>query len=328
MSVVPLVLLTSRVHAFLATERRERIAHMSAKRVEADRKHNPRMRIALGAIGIGSLAMASLVACGGAAPPPAPPEQTSTAATGPALVEPAPVESAPQSTDGEPVAAEHTQQPSEQEQPDVPPEGSSLDRLMQAHFNDALLIRKAVIEGRSEDASYPATVIANIEDMEKLPEGWSVFVEQMQTTAKRITNSTTAPAVAAAAADLGVSCGLCHQRFGGPKPSKELAPTTDATFESQMKHHIWATERLWEGLAVPSGTAWDTGAKALTAEPFPPELLKKGGVDVRTAANDFTKLAAKAPLQKTIADRAGLYAELLVTCGTCHQAAKAQGVKK
>jgi hypothetical protein len=73
-------------------------------------------------------------------------------------------------------------------------------------------------------------------------------------------------------------------------------------------------------LARPSNDAWATGTKALSSEPFPTEFLKQGGVDVRTSADDFTKLVKKAPGKKTIQDRAALYAELLVTCGTCHRA--------
>lgn len=198
--------------------------------------------------------------------------------------------------------------------------GAAPDRIMQAHFQDALLIRQAVIDGRPQDAANPATVIANLQNLEKLPEGWRPFVEDMQATAQRITNGTTAAAVAGAAADLGLTCGACHAKLGGPKPSADPAPSIDASLESRMEHHAWATERLWEGLATPSDQAWNTGAQALTTQQIPLEVTKKGGVDARSAAKDFKNLVAKAPSRKTTQERASLYAELLVTCGTCHQA--------
>jgi cytochrome c553 len=191
---------------------------------------------------------------------------------------------------------------------------------MQAHFKDALLIREAVIAGKSEEAANPATVIANTQNLEDLPKGWREFVEPMQRTARRVSDGTSAPAVAAAAADLGVSCGACHQKHGGPKASTEPAPKAGSTLEERMKHHIWATERLWEGLAIPSNDAWNLGAQALSSDPFPPESLKPGGVDARGAAQDFVKLAKKAGSKKSAQERAALYAELLLTCGTCHQA--------
>jgi hypothetical protein len=88
-----------------------------------------------------------------------------------------------------------------------------------------------------------------------------------------------------------------------------------------MARHAWATERLWEGLYVPSEKAWNGGAAVLAheTEPFPPDLLKKGGVHVRTAAQDFARLAQSTPAQKSPSDRAALYAQLLETCGVCHQ---------
>jgi cytochrome c556 len=262
---------------------------------------------------LGVTVMAGFAACAGSAPPP---ETAAPVETAPAQSSAAePEEPAPTQT----AAAEVTPPPPK---PDVPPEGSSLDRIMQAHFKDALLIRQSVIDGKPEQAAQAATVIANIKDLDKLPEGWQPFVEHMQETAKRFRDSTTAAAAAGAAADLGVSCGLCHQKHGGPKPSTDPLPPMGTTIETRMQRHIWATERLWEALALPSNDAWKAGVNALSTEPFPKEFLKEGGVDVRTSANDFTKLVGKASAKKTTEQRAELYAELLVTCGTCHQASK------
>lgn len=44
--------------------------------------------------------------------------------------------------------------------PDMPRPGASVDRVMRAHFHDALLIREAVIAGTPERAANPATVLA------------------------------------------------------------------------------------------------------------------------------------------------------------------------
>ncbi len=250
-----------------------------------------------------------------------PPEQ-------PPPVQPTPTFSAPASVPAAPAPAPApaaAPAPSEQSgssraAPDVPPPGSPLDRVMQAHFQDALLIRKAVIEGTPERASEPAQVFVDLGDLGSLPHGWQGFVERMQDAARRITNSTSSAQTAAATADLGVSCGMCHEEHGGPKPSNEPQPVTGTSLTSRMQRHVWATERLWEGLYVPSGDAWNAGAKALGTEPFPKELLKSGGVHLRSAASDFGKLAAKALTRKTVDERAALYAEMLVTCGACHQA--------
>jgi hypothetical protein len=194
---------------------------------------------------------------------------------------------------------------------------------MQAHFQDALLIRQAVIAGRLEDAVEPAQALARARDLDHLPEGWRGFVERMQEVAGRIQDSTLVSRAAAATADLGVSCGLCHQQRGGPQASREPAPDAGTSIESRMRRHAWATERLWEGLYVPSDDAWNAGAKALSSAPFPAEILKDGGVNARSAASDFARLVVKAPAQRIARDRAALYAELLLTCGSCHRALNA-----
>lgn len=256
---------------------------------------------------VGWAVIAGLTACGGSSPPPA-----STPAVSASV---APATPQPSASTAEPATREKPK-------PDVPPSGSSIDRIMQAHFNDALLIRQAVIAGSPEDAVDPAHVLTHIQDLERLPDGWRVFVERMQGVAGRIQDSTTSSLAAAATADLGVSCGMCHQRHGGPQASDEPAPAQGTSIERRMRRHVWATERLWEGLIVPSNDAWAAGAQALSADPFPSEVLNDGGVYARSAAGDFARLAANAATKKTPEQRAALYAELLVTCGTCHRAMK------
>jgi cytochrome c553 len=204
----------------------------------------------------------------------------------------------------------------------MPPPGSNLDRVMRAHFKDALLIREAVIAGTPEQAANPATVLALIEDLDTLPPGWRDFVARMQQDARRITDSTSSAQAAAAAADLGVACGLCHQQHGGPKAAVESPPTEGTQLEARMKRHVWAADRLWEGLMIPSNDAWIAGTKALSTSPFPPEVLKEGGVNARSAASEFAKIVGRAPTKKKLEERAALYAELLVTCGNCHRAMK------
>lgn len=252
-----------------------------------------------------------LLGCGGTEPAPSSPQPSAPLAS--ASPKPAqPAQSAQPAAEAQPLEGKP--------KPDMPPPGSSLARVMRAHFKDALLIQQAVIDGRPDEAANPATVLSLIENLDDLPPGWREPVERMQLAAKRIVDSTNAAQTAGAVADLGVSCGLCHQKLGGPASSTEPAPAEGATVEERMKRHVWATARLWEGLVVPSTSAWNDGASAFGPNAFPPEVLKRGGVQARSAAGDFAKIVARASAQKTTEQRAGLYAELLVTCGTCHHA--------
>ena len=265
---------------------------------------------------------AGLGGCGGSTP---------TAASSPPPAPSAPATAAPaEAATAPPAAAEPAPVGREAEgksKPDEPPAGASTGRVMQAHFTDALLIRRAVIAGTPEKAAPAAQALVNAQKLDELPAGWRQFVERMQQIARRIDNSTSASQAAAATADLGVACGECHLQRGGPKASTSPPPAEGTALAERMQRHAWATERLWEGLVVPSSEAWNAGANALSASPFPEQIVKQGGVHGRSAASEFAKLVVKAPTKKKLEERAALYAELLVTCGACHRAINEAGSK-
>ena len=195
-----------------------------------------------------------------------------------------------------------------------------MDEFMRAHYQDTNLIRAAVIAGHPEDSGRPAESLLQLLDVRDLPDAWLEPMKRMQRSAQRVKDSSDIPGVAAATADIGTSCGWCHQRLGGPNAETSDPPEDDGTLASRMQRHAWATERLWEGLYVPSNAAWERGSHLLTSSTFPEEVLKRGGVYAKGAAADFARLSALAPQKKRTEDRAALYAELLGTCATCHLA--------
>jgi cytochrome c553 len=212
-------------------------------------------------------------------------------------------------------------------QADMPPSGSSLDRVMRAHFKDALLIRQAVIAGTPDEAVMPARVLASIENLDDVPPDWRAFVERMQQTARGLAPGSSTAQAAVVAANLGVTCGDCHRQQGGPAVSNALPPAEGATLERRMNRHVWAMDRLWEGLVVPSGEAWSAGSKALVDSPLPDEASLLGNPQTGEAASAFKSLAAQASSKRTAEERAALYAGLLTTCGTCHRARSATATK-
>jgi len=63
-------------------------------------------------------------------------------------------------------------------------------------------------------------------------------------------------------------CGACHKAAGGPRANVEAAPASGGSVEARLRRHVWATERLWEGIVVPSDASWKLGADGLLGEPF------------------------------------------------------------
>lgn len=206
--------------------------------------------------------------------------------------------------------------------PEEPPPGSPKEKLMRGHFKEAEQIRAALIRGKVAATAAPADALTNLDALSK-NEQKSAPAKAMQTAAKSIRQSVDVPGAAAAFADLGVACGKCHRKGAGPKLQTGEPPKADSSLKSRMQQHAWATERLWEGLYVPSDAAWKTGAELLLKNAtFPEEVLKKNGVHARSSAEQLKQLIDKAGEQKAPEDRAKLYASLLATCAACHAVSK------
>src|SRR5450432_896131 len=111
---------------------------------------------------------AGLGSCGGAEPSPAsPPPAAASPAAAPTIAETAKAEP-PRGAHPVPVG----QGAGANAKPVAPPPGASTERLMRAHFTDALLIRKAVIAGTPERAAEPAEALAKAENLEDVPASW------------------------------------------------------------------------------------------------------------------------------------------------------------
>jgi len=200
-------------------------------------------------------------------------------------------------------------------------EGGSLrQRLMKVHFNQTAAIRDAVIAGNLHKAVQPAAALAEMEGVETLPKRWQYSVEQLQLASRRIREGSDIQEVAAATADIGRACASCHASVSGPKIVVGSPPGGADSMGDRMKRHMWATERLWEGIYGPSDNAWEEGAAALELDPFPKDKLSKGGVHALSSAARFAKFSANAAERKTGEQRAELYASLLATCSPCHAA--------
>lgn len=195
---------------------------------------------------------------------------------------------------------------------------------MRDHFKQTISVREAVIWGKPAQAVTPAQGLAGLDGVSSLPKHWQVSVTQLQEAARRIRQSSDLTEVSAATADIGRACGLCHTATKGPHINVEAAPAVEGSVASRMRRHQWATERLWEGLYVPSNAAWTAGAAALDLDPFAGDTLAKGGVHARSAASRFVAQAKALGQAKTNDARGAAYAELLSTCAPCHEA---MGVK-
>lgn len=258
-----------------------------------------------------------LGACGGAASPPSNPHASSAGSAEPVSMMPqsdvsraAPVAAPAKSADSASVPSELATSSNAN--------GSPQARLMGEHFKQAEQIRHAVISGMTNAAVQPASALSSSVNVAHVPERWRASIQLMLAASQRVQNAADLADAAAGTADIALACGSCHAGQGGPKAKAMEVPPASDSVVGRMARHSWAMERLWEGLYVPSSVAWNAGARALQEDPFPPEVLERGGVYGRTAASDFKQLAAQAPLKSSPKERGSVYAGLLGTCAACH----------
>ncbi len=183
-------------------------------------------------------------------------------------------------------------------------------------------MRDAVARGNLDGAKAEAKLLAELAIEGPTGELWKQLFDAMKSAAAR---STSATDVKDAGRDVGLvarTCGDCHTRFGRPgvliEPPGALRPGVRAS----MQRHQWATERLWDGLVVPSDDAWNAGALALSEAPLMPEELTPGKTPaprLGELAQTVHDLGRKAVSVERVDARANLSGDVLATCAECHK---------
>lgn len=204
----------------------------------------------------------------------------------------------------------------------APQAGTLLQRLMKSHFEQVAHIRAEVIAGNVDGAIEPARVIVEMQGVDTLPVEWRSSVRELQAAAARMRESPDLAEAAAATADIGMTCGGCHVVNGGPSIEVAKAPGANTTVAERMTRHLWASERLWEGLYGPSDAAWIAGAKAMAEGTLDKAALQPGGVQAKSLGDVLVSLGKRAQTTTDGERRAQIYASVLATCAPCHQAVR------
>lgn len=196
-------------------------------------------------------------------------------------------------------------------------EGSLPDH-MESHWTQVGQVQTALVFGDLEGAREPARWLAEHPEHPDLPQGVMSPVEDMRAFARSVVRAGSVADASRCAAEMGAACGRCHQASGsGPLVRQNTMPETGAAPQKHMARHLWAADRLWEGLVAPSEEAWRLGADALAEDPLFVDMGDHASTEVMTLARQVHALGATA--RNTQPDhRAGVYARLMVSCAQCH----------
>ena len=195
---------------------------------------------------------------------------------------------------------------------------STLPEHMVGHWAQAGEIQTALVHGDLEAAREPARWLAEHPEHPGLPQGVLSPVEDMRAFARSVLRAESIADAARCTAEMAAACGRCHQASdGGPKLDGASMPPSGPTSVQHMGRHLWAADRMWDGLVGPSDRMWQLGATALAEDPLFLDTGDTENHEVATLAKEVHALGVTARNQMPDS-RAGLYGRLLVTCARCH----------
>lgn len=185
-------------------------------------------------------------------------------------------------------------------------------------------IQTGVVQGDLKKAQKAAVWLVNHENRAPFPASAREYEAEMLGYAGVISEATDLSSAAAQTGKLAASCGSCHRAVdagpqfvvGGRSPNGESQ-------EAQMVRHLWAADRMWEGLVGPSEEAWQAGARALTQTE--PALARAYRASTRSGGSRMflreVNVVANEAVEATEQEgRAEVYGRMLNTCNRCHSA--------
>jgi cytochrome c553 len=204
---------------------------------------------------------------------------------------------------------------------DLPAKRFERDMIVRFHMHEnyGLLraIERLLLRGKLEETRHLARAIAIAPD-EPGASPWAAEALRVRERASALAQATTIDGACVAVARLAQECAACHAasgaspEFSAPPPLPPDRPSID----SRMVRHLWASQRLWEGMVGMADDAWLAGLDVLAASPLPASQF---GAQRQPHARKLQQIADRARRAKlTPADRGAVYGELLATCAGCH----------
>lgn len=195
---------------------------------------------------------------------------------------------------------------------------TTLPAHMTLHGTQVDLAQTAILRGDLEGARNAAQWLAEHEEHPALPQGVLSPAEDVRAFARSVVRAGSIQDAARCVGEIASACGRCHQATAaGPDPTSYTMPPSGTMPTPHMLRHIWAADRMWDGLVGPSDRSWELGATGLLEDPLFQDTGTTESPETRTLAKQVHALGATA--RTTAPDhRAGVYGRLLQACAQCH----------
>ncbi|HUJ60383.1 MAG TPA: hypothetical protein VLX92_17900 [Kofleriaceae bacterium] len=189
---------------------------------------------------------------------------------------------------------------------------------MRRHFDDLRMIEQLLVAGRLDEGLALSYLLARkTEDAGLAP--WDDHADRVITSASELMKAPGLDEALRREARVGVECAKCHVAaqslpvFGAVPP----LPPDRQTAQSRMARHVWAVDRLWEGLIGADDSRWSRGLAVLADNPIPlPPRSDAPAIAAQLQQRARAQLAARPTT--SLDDRGAAYGEMLVQCAACH----------
>ncbi len=202
----------------------------------------------------------------------------------------------------------------------IKPTEAEMVAVMEGHYEVAILSHDALIQGDLEKVRSRLTRIVKQELPASAPQSWRPHHTRLHEAVRGASRISSLESGGSVMGDVAEACGACHTAldvgniYYWPAP-----PEGDDEFETTMRTHQWATERLWEGVTGPLKEAWPRGAEALANIRLFEDLGDSIKDSLRKREDKLRGMGRKAKAAKGLHERAVIYGQLLTTCAGCHQ---------
>jgi len=200
---------------------------------------------------------------------------------------------------------------------------TSLSEHMHQHLSTIRAVKQFLIAGQLTGMREPAGWLAEHEVATDLPPGWEAYLAELRVHARDTLAANHLVFAAESFSEMVRTCGDCHRANGVDgvvEPLTGSAPTGDS-LRAQMRRHLWAADRMWEGLVGPSDDAWNAGVAALASIDVQASDI---GVSetvrpkVEYLLNRIGELGEVGSQVDSSQARSEVYGEFLSLCADCH----------
>lgn len=180
-------------------------------------------------------------------------------------------------------------------------------------------IERLVVRGKLAEARALAETMAEAPD----PPGigpWASEAAEVRDRARAIAAAKTLEEASRRSAELGAACASCHEKTGALVELEMTPPVpqADTTVADRMARHLWAADRLWEGMIAYADVPWRSGLDVLAESPLPFSALEGGRQKYALRLQQLADRGRQRVTTDTLVERAQLYGEILATCVACH----------